>query len=288
MDMNNKAFIFTMDAILAIIPVFIILASASSVSYSDNLFSQSFMIGGERISNDVLKVLDLKGELNQTNSTIVNQTLNEFIPDDYGFRYRLIYNSTDETTIICNATRGNITLADDIVASRRITPVKFYAVLGDVLGISHFGSEVTPPCCSVNEVGLGARKEYNATFTATDITKYTYWLVARLESGQIVGQGGAVPWGFAIDPYHSNDTFSRCDCSGQPPPVQPPDKPPTTFEITPYVTEGSNTFYAFLRGNGIASFWIIQAPLNPPLADITPENAMMYSWVVAKIEVWPK
>jgi hypothetical protein len=282
MDVNNKAFIFTMDAILAIIPVFIILASASSVSYSDNLFSQSFMIGGERISNDVLKVLDLKGELNQTNSTLMNATLNEFIPDDYGFRYRLLYNGTEETTVICNATRGNITFADDMVASRRITPVKFFAVLGNLLGITHFNTFETPPCCQTG--AGGGRKGYNATFTATDIASHTYWLTGSLDSGN------AGPWGYTIDPFHSSEDVDRCECSGKPSAINPNEKPPLDppIEITPYITEGSNTIYIRVTGNAVVSFWIIQAPLNPPIADITPENALMYSWAVAKIEVWPK
>jgi hypothetical protein len=281
MDVNNKAFIFTMDAILAIIPVFIVLASVSSVSYSSNLFGQSFMIGGERISNDVLKTLDLKGELNQTNTTIVNETFSFLIPQEYNFRNRLIFNDT----IMVNVSRADIANASDIVTARRITNVHFFSVLGSMLGISHFGSEITAPCCLGAGAGIGVRKEYTTNFTATDIADYTYWLVATLEEGTV--GGGAAPYSMALEPFEGGG-YSQCVCSGQPPPVQINDLPPSTFEITPYISEGDNTIYVFVRGNAVVSFWIIQAPLDAPISDITPENALLTAWAVSKLEVWPK
>jgi hypothetical protein len=281
MDVNNKAFIFTMDAILAIIPVFIVLASVSSVSYSSNLFGQSFIIGGERISNDVLKTLDLKGELNETNTTIVNETFSFLIPQEYNFRNRLIFNET----IIVNVSRADIANASDIVTARRITNVHFFSILGSMLGISHFGSEITLPCCNGSGAGIGARKEYTTNFTATDIADYTYWLVSVLEEGDI--GGGAAPYSMAIEPFEGGG-YSQCACSGAPPPVQINENPPSTVEITPYVSEGENSIYVFVRGNAVVSFWIIQAPLDAPISEITPENALLATWAVSKLEVWPK
>lgn len=269
--MENKAFIFTMDAALGLIPVFIVLATLSQISYSGSLFSQSFMIGGERIANDVLRVLDLKGVLNETNSTVMNITLNNFIPSEYNFRYRLIYNDS----AICNASRGNISEATDIAVALRNVQIKIYGVLGSVLEISHFGSDITSSCCTAG----GGRRHFNASFYVNPGEKsiYTYWLVGVLDSPTVTNRYG-------ISPFDS----SSCSCTGSPPPNDP-GQPPFTVEITSMITDGAtNTLNLRLEGSGRASYWIIRAPLNPPLAQITPENAQVYSQAAAKLEVWPR
>jgi hypothetical protein len=296
-DMENKGFIFTMDAILAIIPVFIVLASVSSISYSDNLFGQVFMTGGERVSNDVLKVLDIKGVLNETNCTQVNDTLNNFIPPDYYFNYQLIYNSTDSSvppSILCNLSSGNITLAEDIAASRRVANAKFYAVLADMLDLSHLSVEGSPPCCMNPGGAQGgpAKREYNSSFYVApgEPDQYTYWLVGVSPTGN-----PSTKWG--IDPYHNtspnDENFVRCEplCQGG---GLPPFKPPNynfTIQIDDYITEDAlNILYVWVGAGPteLVDFWVIRAPPNPDPADITPENAQLYSWVVARIEVWQK
>jgi hypothetical protein len=305
--MDNKGFIFTMDAILAIIPVFIVLASVSSLSYSDNLFTQAFMVGGERAAYDVLKVLDTKSELNQTNCTLAEQNIANILPVDYYYNYQLIYNGTSpgvDPAILCNFTNGNMTNAPDIVATRRIAPAKFYRVIANFIGLSHYARERSEPCW-MNPARCGngvGQSQFNGSFFIQADAKqiFSYWLLA--EQGC---EGCAVPAWWGIDPYNlagdpdvvDPDNYKRCPamCTGA------GTKPPNSMgsipeegikeELTIEITEGrTNVVYIQIEGNPDehANFWFIEAPKNAVEADITVENALLYSWVMVKMEVWQK
>lgn len=113
----NKGFIFTMDAILALIPIFIVLASVSALSSETSLFLQSYILGGERMAQDVLATLDYRGALESTNITELNETLEKLIPSYFGYNYTASnLNGTEKFSI----TRGNITNATDIMIAKRV------------------------------------------------------------------------------------------------------------------------------------------------------------------------
>jgi hypothetical protein len=298
--MKNKGFIFTMDAILAIIPVFIILASVSSVSYSDSLFGQVFMTGGERIANDVLKTLDVKEVLTSLNCTGINDSLSDLVPSDYRYNFEIEYNSTATpgTSTLCNTTSGDISSAADIVAARRVTDASFFDILAEMLGLSHYARERTPFCwqnpgrCAG---GVG-QAQFNATFTvgADEKLLYTFWLL-----GVPACEGCNPPAWWGLDPYNSPagpdpEKFTRCpaQCTGAG--AHPPNSlgaVPVLVEITTEITQNAdNTIYIVIEGNpaDLADFFVIRAPIDVDPSEITLENVLLRTWVLAKLEMWPR
>jgi hypothetical protein len=306
--MENKGFIFTMDAILAIIPVFIILASVSSVSYSDSLFGQVFMPGGERVANDVLKTLDLKEELTGLNCTGLNTSLTNYIPADYHFDFEISYNSTSSGTlsVLCNSSSGDISSANDIAASRRITDASFFDVLAEFLGISHLARDKTVPCClNPGATGSGVgQSEYNGSFhiAAGEKALYTFWILG-VSNPAAACKNEKVQTDIGMDPYHNTTDpvgFGRCepDCKGgKEGLVALPQLEDGSFveqfgkDFDDMITEdATNVVYIWAVGNPkcLADYYIIRAPIDVDESDITLENVLLRTWVLAKLEVWPK
>ncbi len=113
----SRAFMFTMDAVLALIPVFIILASVSAISSGQILFLHTSILGEKRIAQDALAVMDFSGAMGSANQTLLNQTLEKLIPGHLSYNYTVEnLNGTQKFSIA----RGNISNATDIVAARRI------------------------------------------------------------------------------------------------------------------------------------------------------------------------
>jgi hypothetical protein len=306
--MENKGFIFTMDAILAIIPVFIILASVSSVSYSDSLFGQVFMPGGERVANDVLKTLDLKEELTGLNCTGLNTSLTNYIPPDYHFDFEISYNSTPTGTksLLCNSSSGSISAAKDIAAARRITDASFFKILEEFLGLSHFARDKTQPCCQ-NPGALGpgvGQSEYNGSFfiTAGEKSLFTFWILG-VPNPLGTCKNEKVPSWIGMDPYHNTTSvksYSRCapKCTGGKGGMESmEDLSDGAFvmqfgvDLVDMITEdATNVVYVWVEGNPkcVGDFFIIRAPLDVDSSDITLENVLLRTWVLAKLEVWPR
>lgn len=116
-----------MDAVLALIPVFIILAGVSAISGGEILFLHTSILGEKRIAQDVLAVMDFSGVMGSANQTLLNQTLEKLIPSYLSYSYTVEnLNGTQKFSI----SRGNISTAVDIVAARRIgTITSEYRVL---------------------------------------------------------------------------------------------------------------------------------------------------------------
>jgi hypothetical protein len=308
MAMENKGFIFTMDAILAIIPVFIILASVSSVSYSDSLFGQVFMPGGERVANDVLKTLDLKEELTDLNCTGLNNSLTDYIPKDYYFDFEIEYNSTPSGTlsVLCNSSSGSISAAKDIAAAGRITDASFFEILAEFIGISHLARDKTEPCCQ-NPGALGpgvGQSEYNGSFfiAAGEKSLFTFWVLGS-QNPLATCKNLDIPSWIGMDPYHNTTSvkpYSRCEpqCQGgKGGMVALDDFVDGEFvmqfgvDLVDMITEdATNTVYIWVEGNPkcVGDFFIIRAPIDVDESDITLENVLLRTWVLAKLKVWPR
>lgn len=118
--MNRRAFIFTMDAILALIPLFVVLATISQLSSDPVLRLQSGVLGKERVAQDVLATMDYLNLIDSTNTSAVNETLSKLVPS------YLLYNYTSST--LDGGTRfsvasGNVSGAEDVVVAKRIGTV---------------------------------------------------------------------------------------------------------------------------------------------------------------------
>jgi hypothetical protein len=115
--MSRRAFIFTMDAILALIPVFVVLASISQLSSDPVLRLQSGILGKERVAQDVLATMEYLNLIDSTNSTAVNETLKKLIPDYLSYNYT---STSFDGGVRFTLASGNISGADDIVVAKRV------------------------------------------------------------------------------------------------------------------------------------------------------------------------
>jgi hypothetical protein len=118
--MNRRAFIFTMDAILALIPVFVVLAGISQLSTDPVLRLQSGVLGKERVAQDVLATIDYLNLIDSTNASEVNETLNKLVPE------HLLYNYTSSSLdgdVRFTIASGNISRAEEIVVAKRVGTV---------------------------------------------------------------------------------------------------------------------------------------------------------------------
>jgi hypothetical protein len=136
--MNRKGFIFTMDAVLALIPVFVVLGSLSTISYDGTQFS---VVPLEREANDALQMLTL-GECplinqyltgtcfvagNKTPEEKIEDGLNGTLIHSYLMEYNL--NQGGGWTFLKGRSGGNTSEADvssvmdtaqDVFAAERI------------------------------------------------------------------------------------------------------------------------------------------------------------------------
>ena len=62
----NKAFIFTMDAVLALIPIFIITASISQISGAGSLAFHGSILSSGKIAHGTLEVMGVREETEET------------------------------------------------------------------------------------------------------------------------------------------------------------------------------------------------------------------------------
>jgi len=126
--MKNKGFIFTMDAVLALIPLFIILASVSSMA--DTATPAGFqLLASERLAQDTLLILDRNGSLRDVSikyqtgvrrgSVILqneamadlNESLNTTLPDYLRYEIDVV---TPEGNF--NLTNGDSSLAENLIS----------------------------------------------------------------------------------------------------------------------------------------------------------------------------
>ncbi len=117
--MNNKAFIFTMDAILALIPVFIIMAGVSGISYDPMQFFAPPLQKQAQNSIGILLLGDtpLLQQYISDNSTVdkIQSALNNTVT--YSFMF--MYNSTSTSNWRYVAGRANNSVNSTVVENSR-------------------------------------------------------------------------------------------------------------------------------------------------------------------------
>ncbi len=118
--MDRRAFIFTMDAILALIPVFVVLAAISQLGTDPVLRLQSGILGKERVAQDVLATLDQLNLVDSTNSSAVNDTLKRLVPGHLLYNYTSLSLDGGERFSLAS---GGIGGAEDVVVAKRIGTV---------------------------------------------------------------------------------------------------------------------------------------------------------------------
>lgn len=94
---GNKGFIFSLDALLAVLLTIVILTIANYMILKG---------GEERLSEfqliksqgDLISVLDLSGDLDSLDPRIINNSIREQLPERYGFRVNITFQRLDRFT----------------------------------------------------------------------------------------------------------------------------------------------------------------------------------------------
>ncbi len=117
--MNNKAFIFTMDAILALIPVFIILAGVSGISYDPMQFVAPPLQKQAQNSIGILLLGDtpLLQQYISDNSTV--DKIQSALSNTVTYSFMFMYNSTSTSNWRYVAGRANNSVDGTVVQNSR-------------------------------------------------------------------------------------------------------------------------------------------------------------------------
>ncbi|MEE8401229.1 MAG: hypothetical protein V3R86_03660 [Candidatus Hydrothermarchaeaceae archaeon] len=271
----NKAFIFTMDAVLALIPIFIITAGISQIGGTDTLASHGFLLGAEKMAHGTLEVMSVRKDTERTNSTMINLTLQELIPDYYKYHYELEYNGSS----IVNVSSGNYSLARDVVVARRLDYVKLYALLGVVWAVSHGGSPVSVEKCPRN----GNKPPiYESYFTVEigELSTFDYWI-----------EGQALESGVRAWYYLTNESKDCSDLQGGGIYTQFMDAGDFSakVQVDSELQEGvTNYLYLKIAANPQknSNYYLIKAPMDTDSTVITYENAVKRTFAWATLRVW--
>jgi hypothetical protein len=114
----SRAFIFTLDAVLALVPVMILVGSLSTLTAAPSLYLQGHVLGTERVAQDLLRTLELTGDIRSLNATDLNTTLYDIVPDRLNFSYQV--EDLDSEDVLINITRGESTNTSTILVTRRV------------------------------------------------------------------------------------------------------------------------------------------------------------------------
>ncbi len=272
--MNKRAFIFTLDATLTLIPVFVALASVSYMPVGGHLFLQGFGMDAGRIAYDSLEIMSVQGDLEEPNVNIVNVTLDKLIPARYNYTYDLIFQNNS----VLNITKGNISDASNIAVARRLELVKFFKLVGYVPEVSHGGSEEVEELCPrqgtkppIYEVSFFVDTGYTTTFS--------YWI-----NGEAPSKGVRVWYAISTESKDCDDLrggswevfMTSSDYSAK-------------LDITDQMTEGV-TNYVYLRlaanPNRESDISVIRAPADVDESLITYENAVKRDFAWVELKLW--
>ena len=285
---RRKAFIFTLDAILAIIPVFIVLASISQINYVESLKLQSAILGDERVLQDALESMRIHGDFDVLSASSLNETISSLLGEDYGYSYSLKYNNT----IILNISSGEPPEDADIVAGKRIAFIQLERILDYAVAISHGGDIRSNEYCTCGS----AQHVWKLNFSyAPD--SYDYWVVGERASANI---GIPVFWRISAEPLDciADNLCGGGISSGTGQNMFSGNELRARHYLTPYSNLKTTTmlpnreYYVYVRVVGSPSqymdFFIIRSMKGESEDLITSENAKRYDNVEATLKIWRK
>lgn len=285
---KNRAFIFTLDAILAFVPVFIVLASISQINYINSLQLQSGILGDERVLQDALESMRIHGDFDVLSASSLNETISSLLGEDYGYSYLLEYNNT----IIMNLSSGEPPENADIIAGKRIAFIQLERILDYAVAISHGGDIASTEYCV-----CGSNQhvwKLNFSYAPDD---YDYWVVGERAPGNT---GVTVFWRISAEPLDCS-TDNLCGggiSSGTGQNMFSGGELIARHYLMPYSTLKTATmlpdreYYVYVRVDGpptqYMDFFIIRAMKGESEEQITSENAKRYDNVEATLKIWRK
>jgi len=285
-----KGFVFTMDAVLAIIPVIVLIAALSQAGVlSQGGELQGKLMDKHRKAADVLEAIYASGALDELNTSEMGSILNSLLVENYS--YTIHYGSRE----VLKLERGNISRAKDVVVARK--PALTY--------ISKVLNWTDQVCYDARGIGW---QIYALSFNTSNLSIYDYWFVAELSGASVLSSQGdavgtylnyltceeVVPSSPVLpmegDPLCEGDYWYVETDSGGTPTVckakfhfgdwNPAGAPASWQSFTPYYT------YIRLPGNRAGVFYIIEVPAGMAPEDVVPQLPPVKQNVILTLKLW--
>ncbi len=164
---DNPAFIFTMDAVLAIIPVFILLGSLSQLDVIEPSFVlQGKVLPQEKRAHDILETFYTGGVFEDRNITRMHRMLDAMAsPWNYSYFWSF------EGKKMYSMSKGNATAAQDVVVATKLTSTYVMRVLS---------SSTSPECPNIQMGGMEDGAIYALSWSTDNLSYYDYYFVAEV------------------------------------------------------------------------------------------------------------
>ncbi|MEK6978313.1 MAG: hypothetical protein AABX40_07980, partial [Candidatus Hydrothermarchaeota archaeon] len=117
----SKGFIFTMDAVLALIPLFLALGAISHIGGGGSLYLQQGILGKERMAHDTLRIMEIRGDTRSTNVTDLNTTLQWIVPSYLDYSY--LVEDPETGVMAVNLARGAPSSTTDIISTGNVIAI---------------------------------------------------------------------------------------------------------------------------------------------------------------------
>jgi hypothetical protein len=298
----RRAFIFTMDAVLALIPVFIILAGVSQLGGSESLLLQKHVLGSERIAQDVLQVMSTTGNIESLNQSRLSQTLRRLVPNYLNYSYEVEYANGSVLFTITNGTLAG----RDIMIARRLGLVEVDKAEGELNQVRR-GVNNENACY----IFRPNRPAFNMSFyvDTNEIETYDFWLIGERAVGDTASAdawvysndslpGPVVPCSWLKPPPHYRlfpipGGTPECSC----PSTSTSCKETTAnFSIIKVLIDerlkSGQMNHAFIKLTGNpateTTYYVIKVPAGTCNALVTSESAKLRDAVWVTLKVCPK
>ncbi len=279
MEMNNKAFIFTMDAILALVPVFIVVSSVTVISTQESASNYYKSVESVKIASDILESLRITGDINTYDTVRLKSLIDNLIPDKYNYSYTIY---TTRGGVVANFSRGNLEDAKNVYTAHKTATFSPVHVEDYAFAISHNGSSATAAFCE-----LSGQKIWELSFTYLP-RRFNYYLLGYKKEN--------MPVNYLITTERQNCSSSL---SGK---ISTNFMLPSTNFKRMLLSEGStytgttmtsgNTYYVYIRPVGtptkVMDFYVVYTPLEIEETDVTIQNIYRMRRFIVRLSLWEK
>lgn len=129
---NKRAFILTLDALLALIIVLIVLGAANSyIARSENVMPN---IQTARIGSDIVKLLENTNSFGSLNATAIKNNMNSIIPPSYGMRLNVSWAYADTPKSV-----NSFEVGENLPDKKSISTGKRFFVVISGGSLTHYG-----------------------------------------------------------------------------------------------------------------------------------------------------
>jgi hypothetical protein len=275
--MSRKAFIFTMDAALALIPALIIMTTVTLVTPGESLKTQSWGLDGTRVANDALESMRITGDINSNDVVRISSLLNTYIPSRYNYSYE-VYGPSGAQEF--SVTRGTIGNAQNVYTAQKSATFALLTLEDYAYAVSHGGSQATAPFCQsggnniweLDFYYLPSRFDYYLLGKKVENMRVN-WLITSIRQNCTPSLSGSITTKF----MDTTDTFKRQALEeGQ------------TYTGT-NMTSGTR-YYVYIRPlskpTRLFDFFIVSSARTTPANLVTVDNIYYMERYIVRLRLW--